>query len=394
MLRDRNMLKIGAILKLFTYITTSAYMMVKNDAQVSLTLVFCITLIFFNTYFRQYHVYEKYGNSIYSKLSIIIEIVLITYIGLFDKTGVYFIYYMPIISESNMRFSSPFSIFVGFCAFLSGGATYFINEGHKDLHSLGSSLLELSISFGVAIVFTFSMSYLVKLQVLEKDKLQRSNNELEQAYKILLDNAAKIQELSVEKERTRMAREIHDTLAHTLTAAIVQMEACKKLIDVDLSRAREEIINAQQLTRDGLNDVKRTIKALRPQMLENRSFFEAVLTLIKDTRQNTNVQVDLNKNISMDLKLEAATEVALFRIIQESITNSIRHGNASRIRVDINHEANLLKIHIGDDGKGCSYIKKGYGLRGITERIEALQGVVKFSSLEGKGFETSIQIPL
>ena len=136
-----------------------------------------------------------------------------------------------------------------------------------------------------------------------------------------------------------MAREIHDTLAHTLTAAVVQMEAGKKLIDVDTSRAKAEIEKAQEVTRAGLRDVKRTIKALRPQILENSSLCGAILNLIQNIEDSAHVKVEFHDDLKRELEIAACsdlefsscTEVVIFRVIQESITNAIRHGAADAV---------------------------------------------------------------
>jgi signal transduction histidine kinase len=236
------------------------------------------------------------------------------------------------------------------------------------------------------------MSYLVKLQIREKEKLTHINAELEQAYTKLIENSAVAEKLSVEQERTRMAREIHDTLAHTLTTLIVQLEVCKKLSSMDPARLPTELEKAQELSRSGFNDVKRSIKALRPQVMEEKSFFDSIISIINETMENTNVHITLNDLLSTDIKIPSHMEVALFRVIQESITNSIRHGQAHEIKINIKKDKDMLRLCIVDNGIGCTNIKKGYGMQGIQERIESLHGSVEFSSLQGKGFKTEVSI--
>lgn len=238
------------------------------------------------------------------------------------------------------------------------------------------------------------MSCIVRIQVREKDKLAKVNTELEGAYKGLLESAAASEQLSVEQERVRMAREIHDTLAHTLTTLIVQLEACKKLCRVDIARLEAELEKAQELTRSGLNDVKRTIKSLRPQALEEKPFFESVLDLVNNTMNLAGAHIIFDNDLPPELKLSSPLEVAIFRLIQESMTNSIRHGAATEIHLSMALDDGLIRIHIRDNGQGCAKIRKGFGLRGIEERVEAMGGNAAFVSAAGNGFETRVALPL
>ncbi|MNP29547.1 Signal transduction histidine-protein kinase/phosphatase DegS [compost metagenome] len=217
--------------------------------------------------------------------------------------------------------------------------------------------------------------------------------ELEEAYKKLIENVAAAEELTVEKERTRMAREIHDTIAHTLTALIIQLEVCKKLAYKEPSRLPIELERAQELSRSGFNEVKRSIKALRPQVMEEKSFFASINSMINEIIENTKVEIRLSNLLPNEIKLTSQMEIALFRVIQESITNSIRHGQATKIEIYMEKQKDDMKLRICDNGLGCTNMKKGYGTKGIQERIEGLRGVVEFSSSRGDGFKTTVSIP-
>jgi signal transduction histidine kinase len=173
----------------------------------------------------------------------------------------------------------------------------------------------------------------------------------------------------------------------------VQLEACKKLASMDPSRLGTELEKAQDLSRSGFNDVKRTIKALRPQAMEDKSFFASITSIINETMDTTKVNIAMNNSLPDDTVLSSQVEVALFRVIQESITNAIRHGQAGEIQIDIRKEGNTLQLYMKDNGIGCANIKKGYGMQGIRERIEGIGGSVEFLSSQGKGFKTVISIP-
>lgn len=344
-----------------------------------------------NSLFRQFYLYKKDNLHRYGHVSIIIEFALGAVTASYLPVFPIILFLLPTIFESVAAHSLIFGGSTAAAALVALFIIDTLSMGRID--NFFSFFLNRLVSYVSGFVLFFIISYLARLQFKERERIAKANGELEEAYKQLLDNASELQELSVEKERTRMAREIHDTLAHTLTAVVVQMEACKKLIDIDKPRARAEIEKAQELTRTGLGDVKRTIKALRPEILENSSLTGALEKLIQDIEENTHVKVNFHESLFKGMELSSYAEVALFRVIQESITNAIRHGGAGQVDISIADKDGMMNIDISDNGKGCSHIKEGYGLKGITERINGMSGTVQFSSSAGKGFRTEIIIP-
>lgn len=144
--------------------------------------------------------------------------------------------------------------------------------------------------------------------------------------------------------------------------------------------------------REGINDVRNSLNKLRPGALENTGLKGALQKMISEF-------VGLSKDLSIDLDYEAdqvnfevAKEDALFRVIQESLTNSIRHGLASHVYIRLYIEDNALHILIEDNGQGCLPIQPGYGLTQMKERIAALHGAVQFDGSDG--FTTSIVVPM
>lgn len=377
-------------IKLFTYISATVLLIVNNDFDKLVYLIPILILIFFVNYSRDY-LLDSGGKPIqYIWMSIAFEMLLIISISFIDKNDINLLLFFICISSTIIIHPFKYSVFLVAAYIASMFFIYGMRNGFVDL---SKSFLPMLFNYGVSIAFVMGMSYLVKLQIREREKLEHLNAELEQAYRKVIENSAVVEKLSVEQERTRMAREIHDTLAHTLTTLIVQLEACKKLAALDPSRLPAELEKAQDLSRSGFNDVKRSIKELRPQVMEEKSFFASITSIVNETMKNTNVHITLNNLLSKDIKLPSQIEIALFRVIQESITNSIRHGQASQIQIDMRKDNDLLQLSITDNGTGCMNIKKGYGMQGIGERIEDLNGSVEFSSSKGKGFKTKISIP-
>jgi signal transduction histidine kinase len=377
-------------IKLFTYISATVLLIINNNFDKLTYLIPILILIFFINYSRDYFLVSGKKPIQYIWISIALEMMLIISISFIDKNDINLLLFFICVSSTIIIHPFIYSIFLIIAYFASIFFIYALRNGFSELMK---AIVPMLFNYGVSIAFVVGMSYLVKRQIYEKEKLAHMNAELEQAYKKLIENSAAAQKLSVEQERIRMAREIHDTLAHTLTTLIVQLEACKKLAALDPSRLPTELGKAQELSRSGFNDIKRSIKALRPQVMEEKSFFASIISIINETMKNTNVHIILNNLLSKDIKLSLQSEIALFRIIQESITNSIRHGQADGIEINIKKDNNMLTLCIVDNGIGCTTIKKGYGMQGILERLEGLNGSVEFSSTQGKGFKTKVSIP-
>ena len=241
-------------------------------------------------------------------------------------------------------------------------------------------LIKNSITY-ILVVFTF---YVLRKQLI-------LNNQLIVMTKAVKENNKKLEEMGIIRERNRIARDIHDTLGHTLTGAIVQLEVAKKYLGKDDEKTLHAINQTQTITREGFLDVKRAIQALRPVMIEDSSLVEALYAYKDKIEEDFNVK--LNIVVNAQDSIEEGIKVSLYRIIQEAITNSIRHGEAKTVNVTLETENGVLRLLIDDDGKGCRSIHDGYGIRGIKERIEQMKGQVILQSKEGHGFNIIVYIP-
>jgi len=208
----------------------------------------------------------------------------------------------------------------------------------------------------------------------------------------LKNKTLELEEASIVKERNRIAREIHDTLGHTLTGAIIQLEVAKKLVQIDQDKTAETIQKVQNITRQGFSELKRAIKALHPIMIEDNTLSDGLVLLFQSVKSDfdylISYKIDIPEVISNDVK------VSVYRMIQELITNSIRHGGAKKMNLSIECQFDMLRINSNDDGKGCKTIIEGNGLKGIRERVEKLNGQTYFASKKGNGFCAIINIPL
>lgn len=222
-----------------------------------------------------------------------------------------------------------------------------------------------------------------RLEIANTD-LQRTNEELE---KSLMDNAR----LAEIRERNRIAREIHDTLGHTLTGLAAGIDACIALAGDDKPALRNQLDLLSKVSRNGIKDIRMSVSSLRPDAPERLNLKNAIEELVENTKRVAGVNINLDCD-TINLKFDEDEEMAIYRIVQESLTNAIRHGKAKNIDVSIKKNYGSINLLICDDGIGCEDIKAGFGLKHIRERVNMLKGQVNFGSEEG--FKVEAMIPI
>lgn len=267
----------------------------------------------------------------------------------------------------------------------------------KDVRSVLLGLKNVLSSLNM-LVFIIYMILLVRTQLGEKErilnlngKLNNANEELRQANIRLGNYAAESVEAAQTRERNRLAMEIHDTLGHALTGIITGIEACTVLMDAAPETTKVQLKAIAEVARQGVTDVRRSIKALRPDALEKMDLEEALTQMMEEMRRSTNVSILYQCTTALNCFNEDEENV-IYRIVQESITNSIRHGKASCIWINIHREYDMLGIRVEDNGCGCADIQKGFGLHHMEERLGLLEGSLKYHG--DNGFTVEAQIPI
>lgn len=247
-------------------------------------------------------------------------------------------------------------------------------------------------------VFILYMVAEILTQSSEKERILRLNQELNQVNGELREANRKLEEYASEsvkvaetRERNRLAREIHDTLGHSLTGIITGIEACVMIMDVAPEATKEQLHAIAEVARSGIRDVRRSVNALRPDALEHMDLGNALEQMIDETRRSTGVTIDYACAVHLG-GFSQDEEDIIYRIVQESITNAIRHGKATKIQVEISREFHILDIHIQDNGMGCTVIKKGFGLHHMQERLDILGGTLSYDGSDG--FVIHAQIPI
>ena len=248
------------------------------------------------------------------------------------------------------------------------------------------------------ILFVVYMVVLIGQRTEENSAIRRLNGELEQANdrlsvmnEQLKAYAAESERMAETRERNRLAREIHDTLGHALTGITAGADACIQMLEISPEMAKKQMERIASTAREGMNEVRRSVRALRPDALERMQLTDAVAKLCAEMQTTSQAEITLDLQTE-DLRLSPDEEDAVYRIVQESITNAIRHGHATAVRVHIAAEERRLGITVTDNGCGCAKIEPGFGLRHMRERLRLLNGTLKVKS--EKGFELHAEIPL
>jgi signal transduction histidine kinase len=201
----------------------------------------------------------------------------------------------------------------------------------------------------------------------------------------------------VEEERMRIAREVHDIVAHSLSIVTVQSAAATALIDSDPERARESIEHVRATSKQALTELRSVLDVLRTgegdAPLAPTADITQVESLIEPVRE-AGLTVDLE--VQGDLTtVPAFASVSAYRIVQEALTNVVRHARARSVRISLAQQTGHLEIEVSDDGDSSSAAESaGHGLRGMRERVEALGGTFASGSSDGGGYAVRATIPL
>ena len=204
--------------------------------------------------------------------------------------------------------------------------------------------------------------------------------------------AATEKRLSLEQERNRIAQEMHDSAGHTFTmisslAKLLKFEVVKD--KPSLESIISNITEIDGLSRSGVTQLRCTINNLRDDefMTSVTKAVQTVTTAVRGVEIDLCIQGEEDKRYNFCIK-------EMYDNCRETVTNTIRYSEATRIDIILKFLEDRIEMYILDNGKGCDNISEHNGLRGIRERTESLGGSVRFTSLKGEGFNTIIKIPV
>lgn len=248
-----------------------------------------------------------------------------------------------------------------------------------------------------------AVGHIISLNDVTTDKmlfneLNRKNGELEIMNRELLtlnrqleDSAALVKELAVAAERSRFARDAHDTLGNMMALLIKMLEASAASCREHAPETEGQLREAIQVARDGLKELRRSMFGLIPEKLENNGLSIVLAGLASEFRA-LGLKIDLSIE-ELPPDVAPAFTFVLYKICQEALTNTWRHGSAENVTIILKVCEHLIRLIIIDDGRGSRMIKKGFGLSGMEQRVRSLNGAISFYSDGEIGFTIKVEIP-
>lgn len=227
--------------------------------------------------------------------------------------------------------------------------------------------------------------------------VQRSQHtQLVEANVKLQKYALTSEKLAQTQERNRLARELHDTLAHTLSSNSVQLEAVKALFDRNPEEAKRMLTQTLESTKKGLKETRRALVDLRSSELEAYGLTQAIRNMVSSAAERGGFKTEFHLEKGLDMLPDEISH-SLYRIIQEAVENILRHSNATDVGVSLFSQGKQIKLIVADNGRGfdLNNIQKDHlGIRGMRERIEMLGGTFEVVSNVNHGTQISILIEM
>ncbi len=205
-----------------------------------------------------------------------------------------------------------------------------------------------------------------------------------------------------EDERKRVAREIHDGPAQSMSNTVIKAEICERLIDINIDEAKKELQNLKKIMRDSLQEVRKIIYNLRPMSLDDLGLLPTLERYVISFKETSGINV-IFKYRGIEEILKPAISLTVFRIVQEALNNVLKHSKANSASVILEVIDKRLSIIIFDNGVGFNAetvkisgpeLTGGFGLFSMKERVALLEGDFKIVSEEGKGTKLNIVLPL
>jgi signal transduction histidine kinase len=386
--------RILSIVLLFSSLVAAVLVTINNPDNIAVLIVLEALLVL-SFCLRSFFVYKTKRKNI-GKILLFVDILLIFYINFTDSSNFSQIYFYLIVAEAVVFYFSRYGfiyILIGYVSLLLTTNFKYTRWNYFDISYQFPGMVEISFYF----IFVIGMIYIAGYQFNQSKILNVTMNELsvktqqlQETNRKLNETMKSLEEMTALRERNRIAREIHDTIGHTLTTVVIEIEAGKRLVKKDPELSVEKLELAQEQVRNGLNDIRSSVKILKDGS-ELLPFTPSLQVLIRETEKHAGISVDCK--ISTLPVLTAEQEKVIYSALQEGLTNGIRHGRSSAFIFSLENANGRIAMKLQDNGVGCGSITLGFGLTAMKERIEEIGGKFDINSSTGQGCCLSIDIP-
>jgi len=248
--------------------------------------------------------------------------------------------------------------------------------------------------YSLTLIFALLLISALIAEHQSREQLEQVYQELENTHAQLRQYALRVEDQATLQERSRIARDIHDGLGHTLAAQVIQINNALLFWHSDHDKALTALKHAKQLGGDALLEVRKSVSVLRSSPLQGKSLGNAIETLLQDFQSATGMTIA--KTIHLPATLPTDVNTTLYRVVQESLTNIHKHAQAKTVVVGLQPQMGTIQLKIEDDGKGFNPTQNttGFGLQGMRERVTALRGHFSLESQPGQGCHVLVSLPL
>ncbi|OPZ91906.1 MAG: Sensor histidine kinase LiaS [Firmicutes bacterium ADurb.Bin419] len=201
-----------------------------------------------------------------------------------------------------------------------------------------------------------------------------------------------IKEVAVTKERNRLARDLHDTLGHSLTLTIKLLEVCMITPKTNSDLINKKLEEAIKIAQDGVQKVKLSVSGILEEKIIGMDLISSLTELANEFEKNSGISVDVSTQGTVE-EINRKNAIALYSVCQEALTNSMRHGKAKNIAIIIKFDSEAIKLSVFDDGVGCEKVNKGFGINGMEQRIKEVNGKMSYTSDKEQGFILNFEVP-
>jgi len=330
--------------------------------------------------------YKKYYISL--TVSVVLSAALAYLVGGYTQIYMYVVIYEIILFNSGKY--PLFLLIVEMLMILFGGAV--LNANINPISTpeyLKETILDFFAVSAFLLFYCLSI-YSRKSLFIEKRKVEKLNEELKQSYDRLNEQSKNIKELTITKERNRVAQEIHDTLGHSLIALNMNLDVAHKMLDIDNIKTKKLINKSQILTKECMNNLRDAVYTLKE---DNNTLIKLIQKMADNIESTGTVKIDINIDEEVE-GMKAEYNRIIYTTIKEGITNSIKHGQSDRININVGLNKDNVRISIEDNGLGCESLVKSNGLLGIEDRISEIGGLINYDFSVSKGFKIEICLPI
>lgn len=383
----KSILIINYIVLIVAMIVSSIVTSDKN-----MQVLFCYGIFLYSFTFRNYYIYTNKKRL--KNINYIIEAISVISIAVMDNSFSYIVIFAVILEGMVLEIERKFSIIgliiINILVFTLTHLKVFGDYSK----SLSVMLVVVPLYLLIYLIF-YLVAYLIKqnriidnsLKEITIKKLEKDNlyDNLKEAYE-------KIESITALKERNRIAAEIHDTVGHTLTTVLIELEASKRLMNKDnKDKSLEKLNLAQGQVRKGLNSIRSSVRLLADGA-DILNFYNSINAVINQCEINSEVTIE--REINENVFIHEDYRDIIMSALMEGLSNGLRHGNSNYFKFKLVEDMGKMLFKLKSNGKGAGVILPGFGLKSIRLRVEELEGELQISSSTEGGFVLSFNLPM